>query len=155
MTDTYGYKMQPIQWEPSFSVGITKLDDDHKKLIQLVNSLCEAWTLGKDALIIESLFDALQVYTDSHFQREEAILAALEYERLPQQQHAHACLVDALQNFRTRYLAGGQATKATAEMNAFLRSWLVDHILTEDLMYRSVLSSQESLAPFDPDRLDL
>ncbi|RAU20229.1 hemerythrin [Paramagnetospirillum kuznetsovii] len=147
--------MQSIQWDPSFSVGIAKLDDDHKKLIQLINSLYEAWNLGKDGLVIGSLFDALQVYTDSHFQREEAVLLALEYDRMPQQQHAHACLVGALQNFRTRYLAGGQATKPTAEMNAFLRSWLLDHILTEDLMYRALLASPESLALFDPYRLDL
>ena len=97
----------------------------------------------------------MQVYTDNHFQREEAVLLALEYERLPQQHLAHARLVGALQNFRTRFLAGSQAAKPTEEMNAFLRSWLVDHILAEDLMYRALLALPDCQAQFEPDGREL
>ena len=132
--------MQLIEWDNSFSVGVVRLDADHRLLMEMINQLCEAWQAGKDGLVLDKLFEALLVYTDIHFAREEAILEALGYERLVQQRQAHAALKAEVVAFRDRHLTATQPEALTAEMAHFLRSWLLDHILGEDRRYKSLFS---------------
>jgi hypothetical protein len=51
----------PISWGQSLSVGVSQFDDQHKKLIDLINRLHEAMKTGnsKDALgdFLQSLAD--------------------------------------------------------------------------------------------------
>ena len=39
--------MALIEWQDSFSVGVTRLDDDHKRLIGGINRIDEAEKSGK------------------------------------------------------------------------------------------------------------
>lgn len=130
--------MNVIEWDDAFSVGVVRLDADHRLLMAMINQLCEAWQAGKDGLVLDKLFDALLVYADVHFTREETVLAALGYDRLDEQRKAHAALKAEVLAFRDRHLAAAQPEALTAETAQFLRSWLLDHILGEDRKYKSL-----------------
>lgn len=128
-----------IQWDPSFSVGAVVLDNDHKKLIDILNGIYDAWqNETPSAAELRRLFDELLDYTDGHFSREEGRLAARDYPDLAAHHADHERLRELVLAFRSRHLAGRQADTLTEEMAKFLKTWLVDHILGEDLKYRSL-----------------
>ena len=132
--------MNVIEWDDAFSVGVARLDADHRLLMEMINQLCEAWQAGKDGLVLAKLFEALQVYADVHFTREEAVLEALGYDGLEAQRRAHAGLRAAVLAFRDRHLNAAQPEALTSETAQFLRAWLLDHILGEDRKYKSLFS---------------
>ena len=131
-----------IEWDKSFSVGQPVLDADHKKLIEILNQIYDAWQENSSTLELGKLFDELLDYTDGHFTREEAKLSARDYEDLDRHHAAHERLRELVMAFRSRHLAGQQADKLTEEMAKFLRSWLVDHILEEDMQYRKLFTGR-------------
>lgn len=131
-----------IQWTPSFSVGHPVLDADHRKLIDILNQIYDAWVTHSSTLELGRLFDELMDYTDHHFSREESKLAARDYEELDRHHAAHERLRELVHAFRSRHLAGLKADALTEEMAKFLKSWLMDHILEEDLKYRHLFTGR-------------
>lgn len=132
-----------IEWDPSYSVGTPVLDADHKKLFEILNRIYDAWqnhTPSKAELDV--LFDELLDYTDGHFSREEGKLAARDYAELDRHHAEHERLRELVLAFRSRHLAGQQPDSMTEDMAKFLKSWLVDHILGEDLKYRPLFTGR-------------
>ncbi len=131
-----------IQWSPSFSVGNAMLDADHRKLIDILNQIYDAWTEHSTSLELEQLFDELMDYTDHHFSREESKLLSRDYENLDKHHAAHERLRELVHAFRSRHLAGQRADVLTEDMAKFLKSWLLDHILEEDMKYRHLFTGK-------------
>lgn len=131
-----------IQWTPSFSVGNPVLDADHRKLIDILNQIYDAWQTHSSSLELGRLFDELMDYTDHHFSREESKLAGRDYPELARHHAAHERLRELVHAFRSRHLAGHKADALTEEMAKFLKSWLLDHILEEDMKYRHLFTGR-------------
>lgn len=131
-----------IQWSPSFSVGSPILDADHRKLIDILNEIYEVWTGDSCTVELGRLFDQLLDYTDNHFSREENKLADRDYPGLERHQAEHERLRELVHAFRSRHLAGQQADTLTEEMTKFLKSWLLNHILEEDMKYRHLFTGK-------------
>lgn len=132
-----------IEWDPSFSVGSLGLDNDHRQLVAILNRIYDAWeSHNPDAAELNRLFDELLDYTDGHFLREEGKLSARGYDDLDNHHAAHERLREMVMAFRSRHLAGTQPEMMTAEMAKFLKSWLLDHILGEDMKYRPLFKGE-------------
>lgn len=131
-----------IQWNSSFSVGSPVLDADHRKLIEILNQIYDAWQESSSSLELGRLFDELMDYTNGHFSREESKLESRDYIDLARHRAAHDRLRELVLAFRSRHLAGQQADKLTEEMAKFLKSWLLDHILEEDMRYSSLFTGR-------------
>lgn len=134
----------PLLWSPRMGVGNRRLDDDHKLLIDLVNQLSrpEAETrrdgLGADQLV-ESILHTLIDYAAFHFAREEAALAAVGYPDLDSHRADHQALADQVRD----YLAGFERdpdSLSLADLAAFVRHWLLAHILREDKAFEAYLT---------------
>ncbi|CAA7621035.1 Hemerythrin-like protein [Candidatus Terasakiella magnetica] len=129
--------MSLIEWDPSFSVGSARMDTDHKRLLEMLNTLYEAWLDGEGLTELNGMFDELLSYADTHFAAEEMALKAKSYPRTDKQQSDHRKLKDTVLAFRDRYLRGDKPAMLTEEMAKFLKSWLLEHILGEDILYKS------------------
>jgi hemerythrin len=134
--------MSLIEWDASFSVGSARMDADHQKLIALLNRLYDAWHGGEGIAELEWLFDELLSYADTHFAAEEMALKSRDYPRLEKQREDHVRLKDSVIAFRNRHLAGETPDGLTSEMTAFLKAWLLEHILGEDMQYRSYFKGE-------------
>ena len=68
-----------LVWKDEYSVGIEAMDDDHKKLLNLINQLQTAvhYYTGKE--FEEKALDELVDYTKTHFKREELLLEENDY----------------------------------------------------------------------------
>src|SRR5215472_5652658 len=125
--------MAVIHWDPSLSVGVRALDDQHKGLIQALNELHEAMIKGFARDATGPLLEKLAKYTREHFVAEEAMMKRASYPRLGTHQAKHAELTRQVEGFVTRF------RKVDIGLNVhlldFLCNWLSTHIQGEDREY--------------------
>lgn len=126
-----------IKWSEAMSVGVPRLDRDHKILIGLINRLDEASADGGDSrsrMMAEAL-EVLLAYTIFHFSREEAVMEACGYPALGQHHEEHRVLTREVQELQQRF---HQDVCSLAEFDIlhFLKGWLNHHILLQDMAYR-------------------
>ncbi len=131
--------MSLIEWDTAFSVGSARMDADHQRLLALLNRLYDAWHGGEGIAELGWLFDELVAYADTHFAAEEMALKSKGYSRLEKQQQDHIRLKASVLDFRRRHLSGEEPSVLTEEISGFLKSWLLEHILGEDMLYKSCM----------------
>ncbi len=125
---------QMIEWTSDLSVGIPQLDDDHKKLIDLLNQIFVASYAGVGDQLVMKVVKELIDYTHYHFQREEDLLVKNHYPACSTHKEEHQKLIAELMSIKENIptdLSDGLST----ELTLFLRHWLIDHIKTHDLKY--------------------
>ena len=67
--------MPLIAWDQGFSVGVGSIDEQHKKLIGLLNDLHDAMRFGKGRDVLGKVLAELIDYTAYHFRTEEGLFA--------------------------------------------------------------------------------
>ena len=122
--------MALLTWHDSYSVKVRKFDDEHIKLIGLINQLHDAMLVGKGGQVIGTVLQSLIDYTATHFAAEETMLKLHKYPDYEQHEKEHNLLVlqvlDVQKNLKT-----GNAP-LSQEIMSFLKEWLQTHIQVED-----------------------
>ncbi|OGS92141.1 MAG: hypothetical protein A2Z95_00535 [Gallionellales bacterium GWA2_60_18] len=139
-----------LEWREQLSVGNGAIDGDHKKLIALINAV-EVALSTRDWDGFSGALDQLGTYAQEHFAREEKIARAAgckNWQRLCQE---HELLGKQLQRARHELEAmRGEWVKVTLDhFTVFLRGWLIDHVIKEDLKMKPAL--QKFPYDFNPD----
>jgi hemerythrin len=129
--------MAYFEWGPDLSVGVESLDQDHRKMIGLVNDLHSATQQGEGRAVAGQIIEQLMAYAREHFQREEACLERGGYPGLAKHRAEHAALLRQVLALRQQYECG-QVTVA-AKASALLREWLSVHIMSHDKAYADFL----------------
>lgn len=122
-----------VAWKDEYSVGIETIDDDHKKLLTLINNLQTAvyYPTG-EAFERQALKDLVE-YTKYHFEREEKMMLDNEYPDYEPHKAQHEAMIAKVQNFCKAYENDPEGT--IQEMTGFLRDWLINHIAGTDQKY--------------------
>ncbi|MGE5466010.1 MAG: bacteriohemerythrin [Ignavibacteria bacterium] len=136
-------------WNESMSVGRAELDADHKRLIGIINRLWVAEDNG-NRQVIEFVLDDLVHYTESHFKREEQMMEDAEYDDFERHRRIHQAICRRLEEIRWEYFQGIRE-ELRGEILLFLRGWLNEHILVEDMRYRPYLSCPTAPSAIDPE----
>jgi len=127
-----------IEWKDEYSVGVASIDKDHKTLITLVNRYLKE-SQNKPAILVHRLFRDLENYTDYHFEREEGLMAQCGYEGLEEHKQRHNDIRATLKDFSDK-VTGRFSKQDEADLKAFLKSWLLEHVLKEDFKYRAAMA---------------
>ena len=69
--------MAVLKWSESLSVEVASIDEQHKRLIGLINSFYEDLNLGSSKEKMLELIKALKEYTVYHFSTEERYMKKL------------------------------------------------------------------------------
>jgi methyl-accepting chemotaxis protein len=125
-----------IQWTEAFSVGNRKIDEQHKRLVKLVNDMYEAMRQGKANAAITPILDELVQYTVRHFADEESMLKLYKYPGLVDHQKLHAELIRQVTELKGEFDRG--LPVGTKVFN-FLKGWLINHIQQQDKQYSEYL----------------
>jgi two-component system cell cycle response regulator len=75
-----------FQWDEGMSVGVESIDQDHRRIIDIINQLSEAFEKGSGREVVVGLFDRLEEYASTHFAREERLMEEAGFPGL--QEHA-------------------------------------------------------------------
>ncbi len=127
-----GITTTPIVWSDSFSVGINAIDEDHQKLLALLNRCINAMETEDRKEEIRAILVELLDYARTHFRREEAVMEACAYQGLDGHRQMHVLLVN---DVKKQYWQLIQGELNLDKMVAFLSNWLVDHIQNKDMAY--------------------
>ena len=129
-----------FQWNDSYSVKVAALDNQHKKLFDLVNELHQAMKSGrgKDAMgeILRRLID----YTVHHFSVEEKLMEMHKYPEFVAHRAEHRALAEKVVAFKKELEA--DSGTVTLEVMDFLQQWLLNHIQRVDQGYSEFLNAQ-------------
>lgn len=126
-------KMSLIDWTPGLSVGINSIDDQHKRIVRLINELNDNYT--KNGTIIEIIINELIDYTETHFALEEKYFIQYQYPKTVSHIAEHKKLIKTVTDFKSQFDKG--EIILSADMLLFLSSWLRDHIIASDKEYVS------------------
>ncbi len=124
-----------IEWTSSLDIGIKEIDDQHRILVDRINTLAEAVEMGLDNLSLQGILRDLSAYAATHFSLEEGYFDRFDYRDAAAHKEEHAAFVRKVHVFRSE-LSEGKST-LSAEVLEFLRSWLTSHIAFSDKKYRS------------------
>lgn len=128
--------MPLFEWTEELSVGVEEFDSHHKRLIEIINKLYDASVTGDVNAIMDEVLVELSNYTMYHFLGEEEAMQKVGYPDYPRHKESHLYFVqktfDFAHDFRERKSGLSQ------DMLAFLRDWLVEHIMKTDKGYTNV-----------------
>ena len=127
--------MPLVKWSDALSVGVPSLDDQHKKMLGLLNQLHDGMMAGKDKMVLGEVLKTLIASTTIHFKYEEDVLAQAGYPDGVAHRAEHAELTRQIQNIRREYETIGPSAM-TIPVMSFLKNWLTAHILGADMKYR-------------------
>lgn len=81
--------MSLIDWSDKFSVNVREIDEQHRKLINLINTLHGAMKAGKSVGVIAEVLQELAEYTDYHFSTEGGYMTMHGYPAYHQHKAKH------------------------------------------------------------------
>lgn len=132
--------MDTISWKNDFSVGITEMDNQHKKLLAMINRLIEEQKALTDPVTIGELLTEMTDYAQEHFRAEEFLLAEYGYDKKAEHEGLHQSFIDKTISFYSATDIGPNILSNA--LLDYLSSWLLDHILKEDMRYKDFLRSK-------------
>ncbi len=103
----------PIIWKEAMSTGSEIIDNEHKYLFCLVNSVELALKLEDGAPMVEMFLDQLEEYTRKHFDHEEKIQVRIRYPHYQEHHQEHQQILHKLQELKKRLAACSEGNEHT------------------------------------------
>ncbi|MFA7255063.1 MAG: bacteriohemerythrin [Candidatus Omnitrophota bacterium] len=132
--------MPHIAWDPSYSVNVAEIDQQHQKIVAMFKKLSSAIKQKNQEKIIPEVLRELDEYAEYHFNTEERLMRRYGYPdyEAHQKEHEDFCMkVSGLQ----RDLLDGKKT-VTGEALKFLADWFSDHVKKTDKKYGPFLNEK-------------
>ena len=129
--------MALFDWSEKFSVNNITIDEQHKKLISILNDLNDAMLAGKSSEILEEVLLRLVDYTKFHFGTEEKLMVQYGYPEKTVHVTQHNQLTTEVGDFLIKYKQGKKFLNI--QLAEFLKDWLNHHILETDKKFGKFL----------------
>lgn len=128
--------MTLVNWSNLFRLGIPRVDDDHERLLALLEGVLEALAAGDPPDVVTSRIDVLATETEAHFAREEDLLDQADYPGLAAHRAEHDRLLSHLRHMRKLLQSGVPTGDDGSKTALVLRDWLFQHIREDDAAYK-------------------
>lgn len=132
--------MELFQWNERYNTGIPDIDEDHRKLVGLLNGLYRAMRAGETNEPLRGLLDELLDYTRGHFAREESLMSRHGFPGYVAHKLEHEQLRRKVEELQGELDKG--RISLSIEIFQFLRNWLSNHILDVDQRYAPFLAER-------------
>ena len=117
--------MPLIEWTNELSVGINSIDEQHKKLVNMINALNDAMQTGGSNELLGKIFTGLAAYTQKHFAYEENMFAEFGYSDAEEHKRQHNELIAQVVELKERFMENPQGTISN-DLMQFLKRWLTN-----------------------------
>jgi hemerythrin len=133
-----------IEWRDDYNVGYTQIDEQHKKVIGIINAV---FSLVREGGLKEDLWNAqneLLKYTVEHFNLEESVMDFVEYPEREEHKRAHKLMRERTEGIISRRFKSSDEDMAE-ETLILLKEWWLTHIRDADMQYKPYLGKLEKL----------
>jgi hemerythrin-like metal-binding protein len=135
-----------VEWEDKYSVGIEKIDNQHKQLIEIINRLYYSRGNSPHAVLGETIQKLIE-YTKIHFADEERLMRENNYPDYQAHKKRHEAFIEEVKKFNNEYQKVDddllEDYSLVTDVLFYLKSWLCGHILVVDKEYSAFLNKKE------------
>lgn len=124
--------MEWIVWDETLETGHAELDDDHRKLVDLINLLADGVTNHRGTAFCCKAFNALIEHAQRHFAMEERLMARHGYSGADIHAAHHAALIEEVRELSGSLETDGTGSPPSVALLHFLEIWLKHHIVAMD-----------------------
>lgn len=124
---------QYLSWDDELSVGVESIDHDHKKLINLINTLQTAVMYPSGESYERKALKEIVDYTVYHFKREEELMKECDYPDFESHKKTHEAMISKVNEYLDAYEKNSEG--AICDITRFLKTWLIEHIAGTDQQY--------------------
>jgi diguanylate cyclase (GGDEF)-like protein/hemerythrin-like metal-binding protein/PAS domain S-box-containing protein len=142
--------LEIFPWNENLATGIPQIDEQHKRLVHLLNMLASGLVYKADTLDLNNIFNELTEYAVYHFQTEEStwhhFLAGDTWETAHKKSHESfvADVIKLKEEENSRPLHD-----VLEDVLSFLTHWLAFHILESDKRMTKVVLAVQSGMPLE------
>lgn len=132
-------------WTDDLSVGVHRMDDQHKVLLRLINRVADLSESGVGGASIRIVLGQLVDYTKFHFQDEEKLMRDAGYPDVDVHAKVHEAFVAEV----GRLVAAATASTESVDGSSLLpilKDWLVRHIQGTDKKYGKHILDKAAVA---------
>jgi hemerythrin-like metal-binding protein len=122
-----------INWNDNLSVKIQSIDEQHQKLIGLINDFYENLKTHSNDNIISMLINGMKNYTQLHFNTEESYMKKHNYPDYEAHKKEHDLFIAKVNSLEEKFNSG--KIILSYEITGFLKDWLKNHIQVTDKKY--------------------
>lgn len=148
MTDHLDF-IEIFPWTPQLETGIESIDQQHKKLVDLLN-LLTLHLVNHDEVKIAEVFDELASYANYHFESEELVWEPYfkDDEWYIKHKSTHSSFLPAVLDIKESH-SNKNLSETVQIIVTFLIRWLAQHIIGEDKKMALLIHKVESGLSFD------
>lgn len=122
----------PLRWLASFDVGDSRIDGEHRALIELANDLCALAATEAPAKVLRGAARELIAVVEAHFESEEGLFPTIAFPEQRAHVREHISILAAL---NVLLLRDGPLPATVAAVTA--RLLLIEHIVRHDLEFKT------------------
>ncbi len=125
-----------IKWKDDYRIGVSSIDEQHKKLFEIANNAYDL--LKKDYYVdkydhIIQLIQELEDYTVYHFDTEQQYMQKIGYKKYLSHKVVHDDFIQKIKDTNYRQIDENQ-DEYVIELLEFVVSWIEKHILGNDML---------------------
>ncbi len=124
-----------IKWRNEYTLGIELIDNQHKKLLEIVNRLYSAFIEKKQSEEVLTVLVELADYTKQHFSTEEYYFRKFNYENSDAHMKQHKIFIKKVDEFHAK--AKEDSGRYVFSIITFLQEWMNSHFIEADKKYVS------------------
>ncbi|MEW8396055.1 MAG: bacteriohemerythrin [Candidatus Thiodiazotropha sp.] len=122
--------MPTVTWSDEFNINVKEIDEQHQKMLEIVNNLHTAVEENRENEILNDLLIALYHHTQHHFATEEELMKKHDYPGYEQHLHEHKVLLQHLGNL-VEGVSSGKNPSFRSDYDVS-SDWVLIHIFKSD-----------------------
>ncbi len=122
-----------FQWDEKYSTGNNEIDKQHKQIFTYLDDLEAHMKQGASLKWVTHFMTALGLYTRTHFCFEEICMRRTKCPVADKNKQQHGKLLKIFDKAQKRFEKEGVSDELLIEVQNFLTSWLVNHIMKIDV----------------------
>ena len=122
--------MTYLEWKSEYSVGVREIDEEHREMIELINTTYEKLENSAGAAEIEKFLGDIYAGIAAHFALEERIMQKAQYKEYQAHKEDHEDLLDQIHDMMDEFIS--DPDNGTQVLQTKLVNWFSSHFATFD-----------------------
>lgn len=132
--------MSHIAWDERYSVNIEVIDEQHKKIIDVLGKLFDEMGKKKSPEVLKEILGQMVRYAEEHFASEEIFMRQYAFPGYEEHRKEHDAFRAKVAAFQKDFAAGKESL--SVDVIRFLSDWLDHHIMEVDKKYGPYLNEK-------------